>query len=107
MRNARAALASALLLGGCTHTKQLADIGFQPPEGSYRLIVMRPDVTVGLLTAGGAVEPREEWTTTARANILHAIEAQQAGRGRRSGKVVHNERRWFRSRNTLRPVTQA
>ena len=81
MRNARAALASALLLGGCTHTKQLADIGFQPPEGSYRLIVLRPDVTVGLLTAGGAVEPREEWTTTARANILHAIEAQQAGRG--------------------------
>lgn len=78
---ARVALLAAGLLAGCTHTKQLADIGFQPPEGSYRLIVMRPDVSVGLLTAGGGVEPREEWTNAARGNILRAIEVQQAGRG--------------------------
>ncbi|WP_380787294.1 hypothetical protein [Sphingomonas sp. R86521] len=78
---ARAALLAAGLLAGCTHTRQLADIGFQPPEGSYRLIVMRPDVSVGLLTAGGVVELREEWATAARGNILRAIEAQQAGRG--------------------------
>jgi hypothetical protein len=76
-----AAMAAAGVLGGCTHTRQLADIGFQPPEGSYRLIVMRPDVSVGVLTAGGAVEPRADWTIAARANILRAIEAQQAGRG--------------------------
>jgi hypothetical protein len=81
MRNARAALVAAMLLAGCTHTRQVADIGFQPPEGSYRLIVMRPDVSVGLLTAGGAVEPRKEWTDAARVNILRAIEAQQAGHG--------------------------
>jgi outer membrane murein-binding lipoprotein Lpp len=49
-----AALAvSALLLYGCETTRQQADTGFQPPKGNYRVIVMQPDVTAGLLTAGG------------------------------------------------------
>lgn len=77
----RCAILAAALLAGCTHTRQVADLGFRPPEGRYRLIVMRPDVSVGLLTAGGAVEQREDWTTAARANILRAIERQQGGRG--------------------------
>ncbi|TXC70883.1 hypothetical protein FSB78_07955 [Sphingomonas ginsenosidivorax] len=77
----RGAVLAVVALAGCTHAKQIADIGFRPPEGPYRLIVMRPDVSVGLLTAGGAVEPREDWTMAARANILRAIERQQAGRG--------------------------
>ncbi len=81
MRNAGAAVAAALVLAGCTHSRQVAAIGFQPPEGSYRLIVMRPDVSVGLMTTGGAIEPRAEWTAAARANIVRAIEVQQAGRG--------------------------
>ena len=73
--------ASALALAGCTSTKQFSDIGFRPPEGSYKLMVMRPDVSVGLLTAGGQVEPRQEWTDAARANLLKSLEAQQTGRG--------------------------
>ncbi len=77
----RGAILAAVTLAGCTQTRQVAEIGFRPPEGRYRLIVMRPDVSVGLLTAGGAVELREDWTLAARANILHAIEAQQAARG--------------------------
>ncbi len=59
----------------------MADVGFVPPEGQYRLLVMRPDVSVGLLTAGGAVEPREDWTEQARANLVAALARQQAGRG--------------------------
>lgn len=74
-------LTSMLALSACTSTKQFADIGFKPPSGNYRLIVMRPDVSVGLLTAGGLVEPRDEWTNTARTNILHSLEMQQAGHG--------------------------
>jgi hypothetical protein len=75
------AVAAAVVLSACTTTKQFADIGFRPPEGSYKLIVMRPDISVGLLTAGGSVEHRDDWTDQARANILHALETQQAGRG--------------------------
>lgn len=75
---------SSLVVTACTNTKQFADVGFQPPKGDYSLIVMRPDVSVGLLTAGGAVEPREDWTDQARASLLGALKAQQAGRGGRT-----------------------
>lgn len=71
----------ALVMSACTSTKQMADVGFVPPEGQYRLLVMRPDVSVGLLTAGGVVEQREDWTDQARANLIAALSQQQAGRG--------------------------
>lgn len=74
-------LSGALALSAFTSTKQFADIGFKPPADSYGLIVLRPGVSVGLLTAGGLVELRNEWTNTARANILHSLETQQAGHG--------------------------
>lgn len=76
--------ASALALSGCVSTRQVADVEFQPPQGDYSLIVMRPDVTVGQLTAGGLVEPRAEWTERARANLLKALADQQATRGGRT-----------------------
>ena len=76
--------ASSLALGGCVQTKQYADVEFAPPSGDYSLIVMRPDVQVGLLTTGGLVEPRADWTEQARANLLKALTEQQAGRGGRT-----------------------
>jgi hypothetical protein len=76
--------ASSLALPGCVQTKQFADVEFAPPQGDYSLIVMRPDVTVGWVTAGGLVEPRADWTEQARANLLKALTAQQAGRGGRT-----------------------
>lgn len=81
------AAGAAVSLAACTHTKQMADTGFVPPEGGYRLVVMRPDVAVGSLTTGGGFEQREDWTTTARAHLIRAIAAQQQGRGG-SVKVV-------------------
>ena len=39
---------------------------FEPPQGDYKLLVLRPDVTVGALTTGGMVEPRADWTDQAR-----------------------------------------
>ena len=62
----------------------IADMQFTPPQGDYKLLVLRPDVTVGSLTTGGMVEPRADWTDQARANIVAALRAQQATRG---GKV--------------------
>ncbi|HEX8669756.1 MAG TPA: hypothetical protein VF727_15430 [Allosphingosinicella sp.] len=76
--------ASALALAGCVQTRQFADVEFAPPEGDYSLIVMRPDVQVGLLTTGGMVEPRADWTDQARGNLLRALAEQQAGRGGRT-----------------------
>jgi hypothetical protein len=75
------ALAASAALGGCVQTLQYADVQFTPPDGNYKLLVLRPDVTVGSLTTGGMVEPRAEWTDQARSNIIAALRAQQAARG--------------------------
>jgi hypothetical protein len=75
------ALALSVSLSGCVQTRQFADVDFAPPQGDYRLLVMRPDVTVNWLTAGGLPEPRADWTEQARANIINALRAQQAQRG--------------------------
>ena len=81
-------IALALALGvpatGCVQTRQYADLQFTPPQGDYRLLVMRPDVTVNSVTTGGMNQPRADWTEQARTNIIAALAAQQAGRG---GKV--------------------
>ena len=78
------ALAASVALSACVQTRQYADVQFTPPQGDYKLLVLRPDVTVGSLTTGGLVEPRADWTEQARTNIIAALRAQQAARG---GKV--------------------
>jgi hypothetical protein len=76
--------ASSLTVAGCVQTRQFADVQFEPPRGDYSLVVMRPDVRVGLITTGGMVEQRADWTEQARANLLRALTEQQAGRGGRT-----------------------
>lgn len=74
-------LAGSMTVGGCVQTRQFADVQFTVPRGDYKLLVLRPDVTVGSLTTGGMVEPRADWTEQARASIIAALRAQQAARG--------------------------
>jgi hypothetical protein len=84
------ALAASLAFGGCVQTRQYADLQFTPPSGDYKLLVLRPDVSVGSLSTGGMVEPRADWTDEARASIIAALKTQQAQRG---GNVTIIERR--------------
>lgn len=73
--------ALSLALSGCVQTRQIADLQFTPPQGDYKLLVMRPDVTVGSVKAGGLTEPRADWTEAARTHLITALRAQQGGRG--------------------------
>jgi hypothetical protein len=86
-------LALALTLGvslsGCVETRQYADVQFTPPQGDYKLLVLRPDVTVGSITTGGMIEPRADWTDQARASIVAALRAQQAARGAHVQIIEH------------------
>jgi hypothetical protein len=84
------ALAAAASTTACVQTRQFADVQFTPPQGNYKLLVLRPDVTVSQLTTGGMSEPRADWTEQARTSIVNAIRAQQASRG---GQTVVIERR--------------
>ena len=56
------ALAVSVPVSGCVQTRQYADVEFTPPQGDYRLLVMRPDVQVNSLTMGGLQEARSDWT---------------------------------------------
>jgi hypothetical protein len=91
MRILAFASAASLALTGCVSTRQYADVEFVPPQGDYDLIVMRPVVQVGSVTAGGLVEPRAEWTEQARGHLLAALRDQQAGRGGRTRIVERRE----------------
>jgi hypothetical protein len=84
------ALVSSVAVSGCVQTRQFADVQFTPPRGDYRLLVMRPDVTVNALTTGGMAQPRADWTEQARANVIQALRAQQGDKG---GKVLVLARR--------------
>jgi len=90
MRRLGFALFASVALSACVSTRQYADVEFTPPQGDYKLLVMRPDVSVGSVTTGGLVEPRADWTETARTKLLAAIRAQQAARG---GNVLIMEKR--------------
>jgi hypothetical protein len=79
-----------LALAACVQTKQYANVEFTPPQGNYKLLVMRPDVSVGSVTTGGMIEPRADWTEQARLNLIAALKAQQAERG---GNAIIMERR--------------
>jgi len=71
-----------LCLGGCAVAPtQQVSTEFQKPAGNYKLVVMKPDIAVSVLTAGGMNEPREDWTNTARENVLGSLRAQQEMRG--------------------------
>jgi hypothetical protein len=87
-------LALALALGvtasGCVQSRQYADVQFTPPQGDYRLLVMRPDVAVNSLTTGGMSQPRADWTEQARGNIIEALRAEEARHG---GKTLVLARR--------------
>jgi len=90
MRRLCLALLASVAVAGCVQTRQYADVEFAPPHGNYKLLVMRPDVSVGSITTGGLVEPRADWTDSARTKLLAAIRAQQAARG---GNVLIMEKR--------------
>jgi len=92
MRKLGIALTLALSVGasGCVQTRQFADVQFTPPQGDYRLLVMRPDVVVNSLTTGGMPQPRADWSEQARGNIINALRSQQAERG---GKMLILARR--------------
>ena len=76
-------------LTGCiAPPQQLTSIGFVPPGGNPKIIVMRPDVAVDLLTAGGLLERREDWTNAARDNVLASLQALQARRGSKTRVAI-------------------
>ena len=67
---------------GLARDKQFTATGYQlPADKPVTIVVMRPDVEVGQLQAGGAVEPNADWTKAARDNLTEALRAHSQARG--------------------------
>lgn len=77
-------VASLSLLGGCSNTTHHASADFVPPSRDYKMVVMRPQADVGVLTAGGGLEHREDWSEQATANLIVALQNAQHQRGGRA-----------------------
>jgi hypothetical protein len=75
-------LAAALAVTACvTPENKRVAADFQAPTERTRVVIMRPDVHMSLLTAGGLEEPRADWTTQAETNILGAFGEVLRNRG--------------------------
>ena len=66
-----AGIALALILAGCTtptsRTSTTAQFEWTSP--AKRILLVEPDIQLSLLDAGGVLEPRADWTDTARGVI--------------------------------------
>lgn len=77
VRNAVAGvcLAASLAIAQPALAGSVSRDGFAfPKDGDVKIVVFRPDVSVGSLKIGGLDEPNADWTTAARTNIQTAME---------------------------------
>lgn len=70
-----ALLAPVLFLAACVSNPRI-DPDFTPPEAPARIVIIEPDVQLGLLTLGGMFERRADWSDTAEAHLIAAIRAE-------------------------------
>jgi hypothetical protein len=71
-----------LALAACTQTRSYRATGYSIPiERPASILLIEPDVEVGLVTTGGLLEPNAEWTEQARTSLLAGLQAFGAERG--------------------------
>lgn len=75
-----AAIAACALLSACTTTATQVMANPVKPAAGARILVVDPDIQLGLLTASGVTEPKADWTEQARANIAAQLETEMKAR---------------------------
>jgi hypothetical protein len=77
-------LASTLWLLGCTttQTKLSSEVASSPPPGST-IVLVKPDVSLALLTASGVTEPREDWNRIVAGHLSEQVTRKLEGRSHR------------------------
>ncbi len=78
MKRVIAAVAAACLcLAACTTTStKLGIADSAKPAAGARILLLKPDVQLAVLTAGGVDEARADWSQQGRDNLEHEIQAQ-------------------------------
>lgn len=80
MKRFFALVAVCIIATGCTVTRSnlAADVG-KPAIGS-RVLLIKPDVELGVLTAAGSTEPRADWSKSGSENLASEIEHAVQGK---------------------------
>ncbi|MDH7972305.1 hypothetical protein QH494_08940 [Sphingomonas sp. AR_OL41] len=77
-----AVMASVFCTPAMARQKQFTAAGYSlPADKPLTILVMRPDVQVGQLQTGGAIEPNADWTAAARTHLDEALTATSKARG--------------------------
>jgi hypothetical protein len=76
------AILALSLLSACTtaNTRQHSETMPRPPAGA-KILVVQPDISLALLTATGAREPRADWSKQGQDNLAAQISAALSARG--------------------------
>lgn len=94
-RTAAAMAAAAMVLGpmpALARSKQFTASGYAlPRDKPVTIVLMRPDVQVGQLQAGGAIEPNADWTKAARDNLFTAMQAHNQALGIQMTPMAESE----------------
>ena len=68
---------ACLWLAACTTTStRVADKEAPKPPAGSQVLLLEPDVQLGLLTASGVTDPRADWSKAAKDNLAREIEGQ-------------------------------
>lgn len=82
VRSALLLTAILLTMGGCATTRSISlALTLERQDGNAKMVLMPLDVELSVLTAGGILEPRADWTEAAKKHILAAVKTELQGRG--------------------------
>jgi hypothetical protein len=75
------AVAMLLVSAGCAVTQTYRAAGFTAPAEGSRVLRMPADIEVSVLTTGGLLEPRADWTSAARRHVDGYLDEILSGYG--------------------------
>ena len=67
-------IVACLMMAACTTTAVRKTEALRAPEAGARILLVEPRIQLSLLTAGGAPEPRAEWSQAAREHLQRHIQ---------------------------------
>lgn len=71
-------IVACLLAAACTTTNTKTALSVTPPPPGARILLVKPDIELSLLTAAGMSEPRADWTEQAVTHVQASLQTSVA-----------------------------
>lgn len=79
-------VALSLVLAACTTTSTRTAVSVaEKPASNAKLVLVNPEVSLGLLNAAGLTEPRDDWSKEAAQNLTEQLGAALQAKGHSAG----------------------